>query len=52
MNGENISFDFEFENPEYISMGDRADYVNVKFHNTDVYLVPENSDLKALPDGY
>jgi hypothetical protein len=44
MSGSQISFDFSFENPEYISMGDRADYMNVKFHNTDVYLVPTDGD--------
>ena len=52
LSGTSIDFDFTFENPEYISMGDRADYMNVKFHNTDVYMVPKDSDKAAAPDGY
>ena len=52
LNGDKIAFDFTFENPEYISMGDRADFMNVKFYNTDVYLVPKNSDKAAVPPGY
>ena len=52
LSGTSFDFDFTFDNPEYISMGDRADYMNVKFHNTDVYMVPKDSDKAAVPDGY
>jgi hypothetical protein len=52
LSGDKVAFDFTFENPEYISMGDRADYMNVVFRNTDVYLVPLDSEKGAVPDGY
>ena len=45
-------FKFDFENPEYISMGDRADYISIKFFNTPLYLKPAVGSKKPVPNGW
>ena len=44
INADTIDLEFNFEYPDYISMGDRADYISIRFYNTPLYLVPLAKD--------
>ena len=33
-------------------MGDRADYISIRFQNTPLYLIPVAKDKEAVPNGW
>ena len=49
---DSIEFKFDFENPDYISMGDRADYISIKFLNTPLFLIPTDKEKNPVPNGW
>ena len=42
----------DFENPNFISAGSSPDMLTVAFYNTTKYLIPEDPEMSAIPDGY
>ena len=33
-------------------MGDRADYISIKFQNTPLYLIPTSKEKEPVPNGW
>ena len=48
----NLVFNFTFENPHYISMDENPDTMRITFLNTPYYLIPHNTELEAIPNGW
>ena len=49
---ESLELEFLFDNPIYISTGDLEDKMKIRFFNTALFLVPEDSDKMAIPNGW
>ena len=47
-----LVFNFTFENPLFISMGNNPDTMKITFLNTPYYLIPADSRLEAIPNGW
>ena len=52
VSGDSIEFKFDFEYPNYISMGDKADYISIKFFNTPLYQIPTDKEKNPVPNGW
>ena len=51
-NGKEISINFYFANPLYISVDSLIDVIKISFHNTNLFLNPEDSNYDAIPNGF
>ena len=49
---EKIEIRLIFDNPTYISAGDYEDIVKISFFNTPLYLVPDDPNKSAIPNGW
>ena len=52
LNEDTISIKFYFDNPIYISAGDLEDKIKISFFNTPLFLIPEDSNKMAIPNGW
>ena len=49
---DKVAFDFIFENPLFISQGEKPDTMSITFLNTPLYLIPQDTNKKSIPNGF